>query len=153
MITSLLRVAVLAFLPVSEVRGAIPYGIWGARLPLSLVLPVALLANIVPYFLVMYFLPVIRHLLCRMEWFDHLFQWYTRGVERRFRKYARWEQWGILFFVGVPLPFTGVWTGSLICFLGGLSLRESFPFVMGGLLLATGIVTAVTLLGYNLGSF
>jgi uncharacterized membrane protein len=153
MIASLFKVALLAFLPVSEVRGAIPYGVLGARLPITLVLPVALLGNIVPYFLVMYLLQVALKLFCKMEWFDRLFERYTEGVKRRFKNYAQWERWGILFFVGVPLPFTGVWTGSLICFLGGLSLRESFPFVLGGLLLATGIVTVVTLLGYNLGSF
>ncbi|NSW76337.1 MAG: small multi-drug export protein [Candidatus Atribacteria bacterium] len=149
MIGSLFKVFLLAFLPISEVRGAIPYGVLGARVPFSLVLPVALAGNIIPYFLVMYLLQVVLRLFCKIEWFNRLYERYTEGVKKRFRKYARWEQWGILFFVGVPLPFTGVWTGALICFLGGLSFRESFPFILGGLLLATFIVSVVTLLGYS----
>ncbi|MGQ9473402.1 MAG: COG2426 family protein [Candidatus Caldatribacteriaceae bacterium] len=144
----LFRVFVLAFLPISEVRGAIPYGILGAHLPVSLVLSLALLGNILPYFLVMYFLEVLTGVLCRMEWFDRLFQNYTKSVKKRFEKYSRWEKWGIFFFVAVPLPFTGVWTGSLICFLRRFSVKESFPFIFGGLLAAMAIVIAVTILGY-----
>ncbi|MEN3188606.1 MAG: small multi-drug export protein [Atribacterota bacterium] len=130
-------------------RGAIPYGVLGARVPFSLVLPVAFLGNVIPYFLVMYCLRAALKLLCKLEWFNRFYGRYTEGVKKRFQRYARWGQWGILLFVGVPLPFTGVWTGSLICFLGGFSFRESFPFILGGLLLATCIVSIVILFGYG----
>lgn len=145
-----LRVFVLAFLPISEVRGAIPYGIIGAHLPISLVFPLALLGNILPYFLVMYFLEALVDVLCHMEWFDRLFRRYTENVKKRFEKYSQWEKWGVLFFVAVPLPFTGVWTGSLICFLRRFSVKESFLFIFGGLVVASAVVTAVTLLGYTM---
>ncbi len=147
MAEALLKVFFLAFLPISEIRGALPYGVWGAGLPFFLVLGVALCGNLLSYFVVMYTLHFFLVLFLRFRWFQNWWTHYTTRVRERFRKYAQWEKWGVLLFIGIPLPFTGVWTGSLICFLGGLSFRESFPFVLGGLLMASCIVSVLTLLG------
>ncbi|MBC7218154.1 MAG: small multi-drug export protein [Candidatus Caldatribacterium sp.] len=145
--SGILRVALFAMLPVSEVRGALPYGVFVERLPLPLVLLVALLANIAPFFLVMYFVPPLVQLLQGIPWFRRLWTWYTEKAQKRFLSYKKYGKWGILLFVGVPLPFTGVWTGTLIAFLAGFRPWEVFPFALGGLAMATGIVTLLVLFG------
>ncbi len=145
--SGILRVALLAILPISEVRGALPYGVFVERLPLSVVLSVAFLGNIVPFFLVMYLLPPVLRLFHRMLWFQRLWKWYTNRIQQRFASYRKYGKWGVLFFIGVPLPFTGMWTGTLVAFLAGFSVREIFPFALGGLGMATGIVVFLVSFG------
>lgn len=143
----ILRVALLAFLPISEVRGALPYGVFVEKLPLSLVISVAFVSNIAPFFLVMYALPLLVRLFLRLKWFNNLWQWYTQKAQSRFSSYRRYGKWGILFFVGIPLPFTGMWTGALVSFLAGFKVWEIFPFTVGGVALATFLVSFLVLLG------
>jgi uncharacterized membrane protein len=61
----------------------------------------------------------------------------------------KYEFWGLVLFVGIPLPGTGAWTGSLIAALLGIRFRKAFPAVMLGILLATVIMTVLsyTILG------
>lgn len=143
----ILRVAFLALLPVSEVRGALPYGVFVEKLPLVPVTLVAFFSNIAPFFFVMYALPHVIHFFLRFRWFARLWTWYTTRAQQRFLSYRRYGRWGILFFVGIPLPFTGMWTGALLAFLAGFSVREVFPFAAGGVAMATFLVTLFILLG------
>lgn len=143
----ILRVALLAFLPISEVRGALPYGVFVERLPPFLVISVAFVCNILPFFLVMYVLPLLVRFFLHLRWFNNLWQWYTQRAQSRFSSYRRYGKWGILFFVGIPLPFTGMWTGALISFLAGFKTWEIFPFAVGGVALATLLVSFLVLLG------
>ena len=59
----------------------------------------------------------------------------------------KYEFWGLVAFVGIPLPGTGAWTGSLIAALLGVRFRKAFPAVVLGVLLAALIMT---LLSYGL---
>ncbi len=65
----------------------------------------------------------------------------------------RYEFWGLLLFVGIPLPGTGAWTGSLIAALLGIRFRKAFPAVILGVLLAAFIMTILsyTILGSIVG--
>jgi uncharacterized membrane protein len=53
---------------------------------------------------------------------------------------------GLLLFVGIPLPGTGAWTGSLIAALLGVKLKKSIPAILCGIVLATVIMCIVTYL-------
>ncbi len=58
----------------------------------------------------------------------------------------KYEFIGIVLFVGIPLPGTGAWTGSLIAALMGIKIKKAFPAVILGLLLATAIMSVITYL-------
>lgn len=141
------RVVLLAVLPVSEIRGALPYGVFAEKLPLPVAFGIAFLGNVLPFFLVMHLVPFVLSLFQRMQWFRRLWAWYAERAENRFAPYRKYGKWGILFFIGVPLPFTGVWTGSLVAFLAGFRTWEIFPFVLGGIAMAGSIVTFLVLFG------
>ncbi|HPU08182.1 MAG TPA: small multi-drug export protein [Candidatus Atribacteria bacterium] len=143
----LLEVALLAFLPVSEIRGALPYGVLVRDLPFFWVVAVSFICNLLPFFLVMFALNFFLKFLLRWEWFSNFWSKYIMEAQNRFKNYEKWGKWGIMLFVGIPLPFTGVWTGSVVCFLAGLPWRESFPFILGGLVIATFLVSLATLGG------
>ena len=58
-----------------------------------------------------------------------------------------------MLFVGIPLPGTGAWTGSLIAALLGIKFKKAFPAVILGILIATVImcfISYVLLGGVNL---
>lgn len=142
-----LRVVFLAFLPVSEIRGALPYGVFVERLPLSVTFGVAFLGNILPFFLLMYLLPVLVAFLERVRWFHRLWTWYSEKAVQRFAPYRKYGRWGIFLFIAIPLPFTGVWTGTLVAFLAGFRIREVLPCALGGVAAAGSIVSLVVLFG------
>jgi len=137
----------LAFLPVSELRGAIPFAMahgmpWYAAYPLAaglnaLVAPVCWL-----------FLSTLHRLFLHLDWYRKFFD---KFVERaRLKLHSSVEKWGhlgIALFVAVPLPVTGAWTGTLGAWVLGLSRKKTLLAVILGVILAGAVVTAVTALG------
>ncbi len=56
----------------------------------------------------------------------------------------KYEFWGLVAFVGIPLPGTGAWTGSLIAALLGIRFRKAFPAIVLGVLIAAFIMTILS---------
>jgi uncharacterized membrane protein len=56
----------------------------------------------------------------------------------------KYEFWGLVLFVGIPLPGTGAWTGSLIASLLGVKFKKAFPAVILGIAMATVIMSIVS---------
>ena len=65
----------------------------------------------------------------------------------------QYEFWGLVFFVGVPLPGTGAWTGSLIAALLEVDFKKAILAVLLGIVIATVIMSIVSygLLGAIMG--
>jgi len=62
-----------------------------------------------------------------------LYERYLDAVRRRGRPYVdRYGIPGLLVFVAIPLPGTGVWTGSLLAYLLGLAWRRTAPTLLAG---------------------
>ena len=55
-------------------------------------------------------------------------------------KIEKYEFWGLVLFMGIPLPGTGAWTGSLIAALLGIKFKKAFPAVVLGICIATVIM-------------
>ena len=62
-------------------------------------------------------------------------------------KNSKWEKWGLLAFVAIPLPGTGGWTGALVASLLNMKIKDSFPVIAVGVAIA-GIIMAI--LSYGL---
>ena len=59
-------------------------------------------------------------------------------------KIEKYQFWGLVLFVGIPLPGTGAWTGSLIASLLGVRFRKAFPAVLLGIVMATVIMSVMS---------
>ena len=59
-------------------------------------------------------------------------------------KIEKYEFWGLVIFVGIPLPGTGAWTGALIAALLGIRFRKAFPAIVLGVCLAAFIMTVLS---------
>ncbi len=152
---------VLTLLPVFELRLTIPLGILsgsiqlpflgaiaGYGLPVPLVFAVCVIANALVSPAV--FL-ALQHLLRFFLLSRKISSLYSRVVVRAQRKakpyIEKYGSWGIAFFVGIPLPGTGAWAGTLACFLFGMSFKKTVAANTVGVLIAAVLVTAIVLLG------
>ncbi|KPJ85711.1 hypothetical protein AMJ57_02080 [Parcubacteria bacterium SG8_24] len=139
-------VMVLAASPVVELRGSIPLAIGAFGMPVTSAVFLSVIGNLFPtlavYGLGKWWLRVMDGHKGRLRlWTDMI----LRRSRRTFR--GRYERYGLLalpFFVGLPLPMTGAWTGSIAAFLFGIPFRKCFPLVIVGVLMAAAIVTLIT---------
>jgi len=56
---------------------------------------------------------------------------------------------GLAIFVGVPLPMTGAWTGSVLAYLMGIEYKRALPAILLGVIIAGVIVTVFCALGWE----
>lgn len=124
----------LSALPITELRASIPVAHALFGLPFHAAFFWAFLGSLVPGLLILYF---GERLLALAEKEKFLFSgalWRKfEKTRRRFEKdYRRHGELGLVAFVSVPLPFTGVWTGSLAAVLFGIPLRRAFPLIAVG---------------------
>jgi len=96
-------------------------------------------------------LPVPFILLLIEKIFDLLKKWNpTKKIVTKLEKKTlskkeqinKYGYWGLLLFVGIPLPGTGAWTGTLLAVLLKLNRKKSFLFITLGVLLA-GIIMSI----------
>lgn len=152
-LTTIITTIVLAMLPISELRGAIPFAylrgmdIWLAA-SLSILFN-ALVAPVVYVFLSSLHKVFYKHWL----WYQKLFdKTVVRARAKLQEKVNRFGYWGIMLFVAVPLPVTGAWTGTLGAWVLGLDKKKTMLAVCGGVLIAGAIVTTIVMLGVGMNS-
>ncbi len=140
-----LLVLLVAALPFSELRGAIPLALsYGMSPAKSYMLGVA--GNLLPVPFLLLFLGRVERALRRFELFDRFFTWlFARTRRRRRRGVERYGALGIVPFVAVPLPVTGAWTGTALAYVFGIPFRYAFPAISAGVGIAGVIVTLSSL--------
>lgn len=141
-------VAVIAAIPVVELRGAIPVGVLLGLSPAEAALP-AVIGNVLPIPALVWFLdPVQQWLSRRFRFFERFFAWLFRRT--RTKHTARYEQFrdlALVLFVAVPLPGTGGWTGAAAAFVFGVKKWRALALIVLGIIIAALVVTAFTAAG------
>ncbi|GAB1481192.1 small multi-drug export protein [Treponema sp.] len=144
---TLLWTAFLAFLPISELRGAIPFAIArGMDWRWAYLYAVSLNALVAPACWI--FLSTFHKLFLRMAWYQHFFDRFVENA--RIKVHVGVEKWGwlgIALFVAIPLPITGAWTGTLGSWTLGLSRKKTMLAVIVGVCISGLIVVSVVTLG------
>ncbi len=152
MLKHTLIVFLVSMVPLIELRGAIPYGVLYG-LPLWLTFAAAIVGNMLPVPLI-YFL-ARRILLWGQDkpLLGRLFAFCLRkgeaAGEKLKAKAGRGLFWALLLFVGIPLPGTGAWTGTLAASLLNMGFKKSVLACMGGVVLAGAIMGTLSLLGVS----
>jgi ferredoxin--NADP+ reductase len=134
--------AIISALPVVELRGAIPVGVW-MGLPIATVLPVCVLGNMIPI------LPIL--LLLRNKYLTKLMSPILKRAKAKTADLGigtKEKQWtSLAAFVGVPLPGTGAWTGAMGAFLLDMPVLSAWTSIFAGVVAAGVIMSAITLAG------
>ncbi|MDR2629780.1 MAG: small multi-drug export protein [Spirochaetaceae bacterium] len=146
-LTVLLWTAFLSFLPISELRGGIPFAV-AKGIPWYWAYPFAAGINILAAPACWLFLSTLHRFFLKMAWYEGLFRRLVERARAKLKKGVEaWGWLGIAAFVAVPLPMTGAWTGTLGAWVLGMGKGRTMAAVALGVLAAGAVVTAVVLLG------
>ena len=135
-------VFVISMVPILELRG----GIIASALmdiPMWRAVLICGLGNLVPVPFALLLLSKLLDWMKSKGLFKKQVEWIEDRAAAKSEKIGRFEFWGLLIFVGIPLPGTGAWTGSLAAAIMGMKFRKSFPAVLLGICMAMVIMTAI----------
>lgn len=147
-----LIVFLVSMVPLIELRGAIPYGVLFG-MPLWVTYVIAIVGNMLP-------VPIIYFFARRvLEWgqdkpvIGGMFSFFLKKGEHAGQKLqakaGRGLYWALLLFVGIPLPGTGAWTGTLAASLLKMDFKKSVLACVGGVLLAGCIMGVLSAVGVS----
>jgi len=136
----------VAALPVSEVRGAIPLAIGYYGFSWDQAFIISVLGNLIPVVPLLLFLGPVSDYLRRYPIGERFFSWlFARTRSKSIQKHENFGLIALILFVAMPLPMTGAWTGCAIAFLLGFRFLSAFAAVAAGVLIAASIVTATVM--------
>ena len=144
-----LIVLFVSMVPIIELRGAIPYAV-GFGLPLLPSYIIAIIGNMIPVPFIFLFARKVLVWGSTKKYIGKFFTWCLKKGEKGGEKLKQSAGKGLyialLIFVGIPLPGTGAWTGTLAASLLNMDFKKSTLAVMGGVILA-GMIMGILSLG------
>lgn len=149
MIIKLLLVFFVSMVPLIELRGAIPIAV-AYELPRLLSFAVAIIGNMLPVPIIFWFSRRVLEWGKDKPYIGKFFNWCLLKGEKGGRKLqakaGKGLYWALFLFVGIPLPGTGAWTGTLAASILDLDFKKTILAVIAGVLLA-GIIMLVGSIG------
>lgn len=147
MLKKYLMVFLISMVPIVELRGAIPFSQgWG--LPLLPSYIVAIIGNMLPVPVIFLFARKVLEWGCDKPIIGGFFSWCMdkgeRGGKKLQEKAGRGLYVALFLFVGIPLPGTGAWTGTLAASFLDMDYKKSVVAVLGGVMLAGIIMGSVS---------
>lgn len=143
---------IISMIPILELRG----GLIAASLlqvPLAKAIPLCIIGNIIPIPFILLFIRQIFKWMGKTKLFHGMVEWLENKAMSKSDRIRKWEFWGLVLFVGIPLPGTGAWTGSLIAALLEVDIKKAVVAELVGIAIATVIMSIFSygLLGTLLG--
>ena len=139
-----LRTLLIAMVPVVELRGAIPVGLAGG-LDYWEALVLAIIVNVLPVpFIILFAQRLLKWLSKACTFMRKFTDFVQNRAVAKAKNIGKFQFLGIMLFVGIPLPGTGAWTGSLVAAVLEMPLKRALPAIFLGLILAGLIVTGVS---------
>ena len=138
-----IEILLFSALPVIELRGAIPMGL-ALGMSLQAAFMISYIGSLLPSLPILLFYSLLSRKLSPYPPFDRVFSWISKRLNKHRSEIERYGYIGLLIFVAIPLPGTGVWTGSGIAAILGLSKLKSFIAIAVGNLIAGLLITALS---------
>ena len=144
-------VLIMSMIPVVELRGAIPMGLALGLTPLYSTI-LSFIGAMVPVPFILFGIRPVFDYLRKTKLFRGLVERLTtRSLNKHGDQIQRYGAIALIVFVGIPLPGTGVWSGSLIAALLDVRFKWAFPAILVGnliagiivMLLSTGVLTVL----------
>ncbi len=134
-----LVVFLISMVPLIELRGAVPYAI-ATGLPVLPSYIIAIIGNMIPVPFIFFFARKV------LEWgkdkpvigkfFTFCLEKGHKGGEKLKEKAGKGLYWALFLFVGIPLPGTGAWTGTLAASILDMDFKKSVRAIICGVVLA-----------------
>ena len=136
-------VFIISMIPLLELRG----GLLAAsllKISAAKAIPLCIVGNIIPIPFILLFIRQIFKVLKKTKLFRGLVIKLEDRAMRKSDQVKKYEFWGLMLFVGIPLPGTGAWTGSLIASLLEIDIKKSSLAIFCGIIMATVIMYIVS---------
>ncbi len=143
MLKKYVLVFLISMIPLIELRGAVPVGLsqlWGDPISILPLYIICIVGNMLPVPIIYFFARKV------LEWgadkkvigkfFKFCLEKGEQGGKKLQEKAGRGLYWALFLFVGIPLPGTGAWTGTLAASLLDMDFKKSIIAVMAGVVLA-----------------
>lgn len=147
-----LIVFLVSMVPIVELRGAIPIAA-GMGLPMVTSYIICVIGNMLPVPVIFLFARKVLIWGADKKYIGKFFSWCIdkgeRGGEKLKSKAGRGLYVALMLFVGIPLPGTGAWTGTLAASFLDMDFKKSVIACMGGVLLAGIIMGVLSALGVS----
>lgn len=131
-------VFIISLMPILELRGGL---IAAALLNLSPIESylICMVGNIIPVPFILWFINSILKWMrnCKFKRINGVANWLDNKVEKHKGQIEKFGFWGLVLFVGIPLPGTGAWTGCLIASVLEMDRKKSFVAAMIGIVMAS----------------
>lgn len=134
----------ISMLPVVELRGGLPAGV-AMGLPIPAAFLASLIGNMIPVpFVILFARPLFKWIRVHIPKLGGLVSRLENRAKVKSADVLRYQTWGLLIFVAIPLPGTGAWTGALIAAVLDMRLKRAVPVIFLGVVIAGCIITLLT---------
>ena len=153
MLKKYLLVFFISMVPLIELRGAVPVGLsnlWGDALPIIPLYIIWIIGNMLAVPIIFFFARKVLVWGADKKIIGKFFKFCLekgeKGGKKLQEKAGKGLYWALFLFVGIPLPGTGAWTGTLAASLLDMDFKKSVIAVMAGVVLA-GIIMGLASAG------
>ena len=134
---------IISMVPILELRG----GLLVSKLldvSITTAITICIIGNIIPIPFILLFIKQIFKWMKKIKVFRGLIEKLENRAMSRSDNIKKYEFWGLVLFVGIPLPGTGAWTGSLIAALLDIDFKKAILAELLGIAIATVIMSIVS---------
>ncbi len=135
-LSSEMVIFIISMIPILELRGGLLIASL-LHVPMIKAAFICIIGNIIPIPFILLFIRKIFELMKKTKLFRPLVEKLEKKAMGKSDKIKKYEFFGLVLFVGIPLPGTGAWTGSLIAALLEVDIKKASIAIFIGLILAT----------------
>ena len=138
-----LIVFIISLMPILELRGGL---IAASLLDLNPITSyiICIIGNIIPVPFILWFINIILEKMRNSKRFKKIAKWLDKKVDKHKGQIEKYGFWGLVLFVGIPLPGTGAWTGCLIAAVLEMDRKKAFIAAMIGIFMASIIMMLIS---------
>jgi len=148
MINPIIESIIFSLLPITELRGGIPLAVYrGISIYNAFIICVIANYFVIPLFF--FFLDNVHGKLLQNRYYNKIFKKYMQKKRYLLEKYinTKWEFIALMFLVGIPLPVTGAYTGTLLAWFFEVPRKKAYLALTIGIIISGLIVSLVVLFG------
>lgn len=134
---------IISLFPVLEIRGGM-IAAFALGVPFIRAFIVCYIANMIPIPFILLFIRKIFALMKKSKKLSRIVDKMEARADKKKDTIVKYQEWGLLLFVGIPLPGTGGWTGALLAALMDLRMKKALPIIALGVFVAGLIMSLLT---------
>lgn len=136
----------IAASPVLELRGAIPVAIFAFGISPFEAYVLGVVGSFLPVIPLLFFWNILyEKLVHRLYFLNRFFAWlFERTRAMHGKHFGVWKELALLFFVAIPLPFTGAWSGTVAAFVFGVPPRRAAFMITFGIIISGLVVLSLS---------